>query len=174
MRIIQAPNPYIIEDGEFSIFLAGSAGNHDWRTELLTPLLEKHKDMPIVFLNPYRLDYPKKVSELQEQNQWECDSLQKTNGVIFWLCDETLAPLSLLELGLFLEGARPMFFGMNPNYKISFEIKDRIRIFKPTVSVAASIPELQKEVSRYFNTFFSNVKKASRIRLSQRRMRLTK
>ncbi|KAH8804646.1 hypothetical protein F5884DRAFT_859267 [Xylogone sp. PMI_703] len=100
--IVQAPIAYTHSPDRATIFLAGSIST--WRSSLF-----KHfSNHPITFLDPYRPDWDSTWKEdiecekFRTQTQWELDMQDKATLVAFWFQPETLAPVSLLELGLVL------------------------------------------------------------------------
>lgn len=160
MRIIQAPEPIKRQDGEFLIFLSGSTGDHDWRTELVEPLMERQSKASVIFINPFRSPWPKTVKDLQAQFEWETTGLMQADSIIFWFGNETVAPLTLLEMGLSLDGNKPIFIGMNPNYKLSFDVSERIKLFRPSITIWPTVDALRTQVSKYikpFNTSMSGL-----------------
>ncbi|KAH7323001.1 hypothetical protein B0I35DRAFT_350735 [Stachybotrys elegans] len=103
-QIIQAPSKPEFT-GNLSLFLAGTTsptGERDWR-ERLSEGLSKY---PITILNPARSDWDSTWKEdftdtrWAEQVQWELTMRDKADMVIVFLHGNTLAPISLLELGL--------------------------------------------------------------------------
>ena len=91
--------------GAQTIFLAGSiemGSAKDWQSELVTALAGRN----ITVLNPRReqwdsswrqsIDEPK----FREQVEWELDGLERADIVAMWFAPDTVAPITLLELGL--------------------------------------------------------------------------
>lgn len=121
MTPISAPDPLANEDQQPRVFLAGAIdGNHAdrWQDRAITAL----EDMPGTVLNPRRdawdaswgndLDDPR----FAEQVQWELDGLERADVILCWLPAGSMAPISLLELGLHarsgkvLVGCEPVFY----------------------------------------------------------------
>ena len=93
-----------IERGEFTIFLAGGMGS-PWRKELIGKL----KDLPkLVVIDPSVDDWENEVGEQSannpkfvKQTAWEHQGLNKSKVQVFYFDDTSIAPISLLELGMF-------------------------------------------------------------------------
>ena len=88
-----------------TVFLAGSiemGSAKDWQSELVAALGNRS----VMILNPRReqwdstwqqsIDEPK----FREQVEWELDGLERADLVAMWFAPETVAPITLLELGL--------------------------------------------------------------------------
>jgi hypothetical protein len=87
-----------------SFFLAGTIDNgnsFDWQSKLISDLAQSRKDH--VIFNPRRLDWNPDagVDELKEQINWELDALEDSSIIVMYFADDSLSPISLLELGLF-------------------------------------------------------------------------
>ena len=100
---IKAPAPYTLDKP--SVFLAGSIEQgkaEDWQAALAERLAARD----IIILNPRRrnwdagMDQRSHNAELVRQIDWELNSLDAADIVIFNLLDGTMSPISLLELGL--------------------------------------------------------------------------
>ncbi|CAM1505835.1 Fc.00g114720.m01.CDS01 [Cosmosporella sp. VM-42] len=108
-QVITAPDRLPVT-GEITIFLAGTTtdtGDGDWREFLMDAL----SDFPITFFDPKRNDWDSTWKEdlsderWAEQVQWEMDMQAKADVVVFFFHSATLAPVSMLELGLCAERA---------------------------------------------------------------------
>ena len=88
-----------------AVFLAGSiemGTATDWQAELITALGKRN----VTILNPRReewdsswrqsIDEPK----FREQVEWELDGLERADLIAMWFAPDTVAPITLLELGL--------------------------------------------------------------------------
>ncbi|OAQ59546.1 Zn(2)-C6 fungal-type DNA-binding domain-containing protein [Pochonia chlamydosporia 170] len=103
-QIVRAPSEETIT-GNKSVFLAGTTtavDNVDWREKLSASLCEH----PITIFNPNRPDWDSTWREdvnfapYREQVLWELDKQVKADLVVVYFHPATLAPISLLELGL--------------------------------------------------------------------------
>lgn len=103
MRMIRSPEPLnTAGDRTFRVFLAGSiemGKATDWQTELAALL----DGVPVTLINPRRLEWRADESEQtqREQIRWELDAIKNSaDFVIFYFAEDTLSPITLLELGL--------------------------------------------------------------------------
>lgn len=104
-HLVEAPTPLPTSLTTPSIFLSGSLPPPDtpcWRSRLIDSL----SHLPITILNPLRLDWdPTWQEELScpqfvEQVSWELHALEQADIVAVYFGAETIAPVTLLELGL--------------------------------------------------------------------------
>jgi hypothetical protein len=102
-QVVMAPNHPTIT-GKKTIFLAGTTsptGEADWRQILSAAL----STLPITIFNPFRPDWKGWVEDLsdpnfKEQVEWELEMQDKADIIALYFHPITLAPISLLELGL--------------------------------------------------------------------------
>lgn len=104
-RVLKPPAPIEL-GGRRSVFLAGSiemgrAG--DWQAEVTAALA----DLDVAILNPRRDDWDSSWRQsiddprFREQVDWEVDAQERADLIAMYFAPETLAPITLLELGLF-------------------------------------------------------------------------
>ena len=111
VNVIKPPTPLPARDGRPWVFLAGSIDMGqatDWQAEIGLSL----QGFPGVLLNPRRdvwdsswqqtIDNP----AFRNQVEWELDGLAGADVIAMHLTDESKAPISLLELGLFAQSGR--------------------------------------------------------------------
>lgn len=106
MKEIQAPDHFMYDILEnFSIFLAGSIEMGkaiDWQKYVT----EKLSDQNILILNPRRRDWDssweqkKENEKFFEQVTWELKAQEKCDVIVINFCENTMSPITLLELGL--------------------------------------------------------------------------
>lgn len=119
---LEAPNrlsPGTIKDWQRTVFLAGSiTGAVDWQQEakeMLSPYFN-------VF-NPRRANYPHfDPAKEREQILWEHDHLELAPIIVFYFAPETLAPITLYELGKILatlpyKPYKKAYIAIHPDYK---------------------------------------------------------
>lgn len=104
MYYIEAPNNVIENIVHVSwpkIFLAGSITNaKDWQK----PLVEKLENSNCIIYNPRRASFDvNDKTQSEVQIKWEFVNLRNANIVVFYFSEETLAPITLFELGSRLE-----------------------------------------------------------------------
>ncbi len=114
-----------------TLFLAGSiTGAWNWQEKVANKLSFSYN----VF-NPRRQSYPEGVEK--EQIQWEYCHLGIAENVLFWFSHETVAPITLLELGtLFEEGrqyTKNIFIGIDPNYQRKTDVLIQTELRAPNL-----------------------------------------
>jgi hypothetical protein len=116
---LEAPN-YANKFPNNSIFLAGSiTGAWNWQEKVAKKLLPFYS-----VINPRRENF-NALDRRQEEIQitWEHHYLSVCKNILFYFSHETLAPITLLELGAILESAKHLPFSRNvyicihPEYK---------------------------------------------------------
>ena len=104
LQLVRAPDRPEFT-GRRSVFLAGTTtkvgDEPDWRDSLARQLSR----LPITMINPLLLDWkdwPEDITyaPFREQVEWELDMQEKADIVLIYYGPGTLAPISLLELGL--------------------------------------------------------------------------
>lgn len=131
MKYIEAPN-YSVEiarlNPSHNLFLAGSiTGAENWQKELA------HFNVPNARGSDYNriIDYynvfnPRREnfdvsnpSVEEEQITWEYHCIHQCEKILFWFAPETLAPITLFELGSALHSHKPehIYIGIHPDYK---------------------------------------------------------
>ncbi len=109
MKVIKAPeNIHDHVDEATIVFLAGSIAMgevEDWQAEASAKLSD-YTDEQLVVLNPRRDDFEPNAKQsiddpyLNQQINWELDGLDEAYYVLMYFHPDTLAPITLLELGL--------------------------------------------------------------------------
>lgn len=102
-KVIYAPNE--LDNSKFTIFLAGSIDMgkaKDWQKEIE----DKLKDEDVILFNPRRGDWDSSWvqsitnPEFREQVEWELNSMDKADMIIYYFDDKGMSPITLMELGL--------------------------------------------------------------------------
>lgn len=105
MREIRPPSPLRFEEGEPTVFLAGSiemGAAVDWQAQVTAAL----RDLDVVVLNPRReawdATWPQSIdfAPFREQVEWELEAQERADLIAFYFAPSTKAPITLLELGL--------------------------------------------------------------------------
>lgn len=114
-----------------NLFLAGSiTGAHDWQKEMafkeynLLGFGESCKPTRLVdhfnVFNPRRANFDASDPNV-EKNQiaWEYYCIHNCRNILFWFAPETLAPITLFELGSALNthNHENIYIGIDPEYK---------------------------------------------------------
>ena len=133
---IQAPHtirPF--EDNSFKIFMAGGISDcWDWQRYLFDRVnshysLKSDVEMkikhPIVTIyNPRRDKFDVHNKEVfDEQITWEYNKLKDSDLVVFWFTDETIQPITLLELGKELGRGKRVLIGRHDDYERADDIE---------------------------------------------------
>lgn len=127
MKYIEAPQ-YSVEIDRLpaseNIFHAGSiTGAQDWQKELAYARLRDYPRIIDLFnvFNPRRANYNALDPALElEQITWEYHCIhEKCAHILFWFAPETLAPITLFELGSALNTHKHenIYIGIDPEYK---------------------------------------------------------
>lgn len=106
--IITAPEK-LPEDYAPSVFLAGSIEQgkaENWQARVMLAI----GDLDITILNPRRKNWDPTWPQtpdfppFREQVEWELNALDDTTHILFYFQPGTMSPISLLELGLYVDG----------------------------------------------------------------------
>ncbi len=97
-----------------------------WREELVSMLA----DTDLIIFDPTNSKYEE---EKADQIAWEVAALNWSMYPVFWF-DESLAPLSLLELGVALNSTKKVFLGVDPKYPLREEIIARFYLINSRAS----------------------------------------
>lgn len=124
MKYIKAPASLEVnspEEGKTSLFLAGSiSGAKNWQASI-TKIKYKGFDLETLFhiYNPRRDNYDS-LNPLVEEEQifWEFNAIHFCQKILFWFSNETVAPITLFELGSALHTHKysNIFIGIDPKY----------------------------------------------------------
>ena len=108
-------SPFKNRDGTPSVFLAGTIemGNSiDWQALAIEDLANQ----PVTIFNPRRVLAPVEEAEIDRQINWELDRLQEADIIFMFLAAGTISPISLLELGIYLNSGKPLIVVCEPGY----------------------------------------------------------
>lgn len=112
-KIIRAPQrlPSVFSKGVPRVFLGGAIDNGtapDWQSEIEEFL----SDYNIVILNPRRKSWNPNASSdvIKRQVKWELDAQHVSDINIYVFPEKTIAPITLLELGLFIKEKRCLVY----------------------------------------------------------------
>ena len=108
---IKAPNKYVCKGGQTSVFLGGTIdmGNSENWQEKITKKLENDFGDTVLILNPRRDDWDSsweqsiENKQFNEQVTWELEAQEKADILVYYFASESKSPITLLELGLFIE-----------------------------------------------------------------------
>ncbi|MFZ2205395.1 MAG: nucleoside 2-deoxyribosyltransferase domain-containing protein [Minisyncoccia bacterium] len=141
MNYIEAPDEY--ESDETSLFLAGGITNcPDWQKEVA----DKLKESSLVIFNPRRGVYPGDSGHEEKQINWEFKYLHKASAISFWFPKETLNPISLFELGSWLNSDKKLFIGLHPDYEKNNNVIIQTKLVRPEIQIVFSLEELTDQI----------------------------
>jgi Nucleoside 2-deoxyribosyltransferase like len=145
MRAVQCPIEADPRDGERSVFLAGGISNcPDWQSQLLELL----REMDWLLINPRREDFDSSNPAMSKaQIAWEHRHLRLATAIAFWFPPQTLCPITLYELGAWSMTQKPLFVGVDPQYKRRMDVLEQTRLVRPDVRVVDSLEELTTQLS---------------------------
>lgn len=145
MKYVEALESYTPGPEDLSVFLAGSITDApDWQTDLVGMLA----DVDVTLLNPRRKNFPMDDPAAAEaQIKWEFEHLRKADAIVFWFAKETLAPITLFELGTWLMSGKPLFIGVHPEYQRRHDVEIQTKLAKAgRLKVFHNLDDLAKQV----------------------------
>ncbi len=97
-----------------SLFLGGGITSCPQWQPIMVDLL---KDTELVLVNPRRDNFDVTQKGIQEEQiSWEYKYLRAVTGRMFWFPKETLCPITLFELGKYIEKTDALFVGCDIDY----------------------------------------------------------
>lgn len=152
MVLITSPAVYNPSDypNKPAVFLAGGiSGCPDWQKSLHAFLI--HLNDECVLLNPRRVLFDETVIGAKpEQIVWEHRHLQKADAISFWFPEETLCPITLFELGKWLQhGSKKIFIGCHPKYARKLDVIVQTALCNPNILVVNSLEELTTQITTW-------------------------
>lgn len=110
-KIITAPEN--VDVPGFRVFLAGAidmGAAVDWQAMVIDTL----GGIPdLVLINPRRAAFT--PDTLDEQIHWELDALEKVDRILMWLPNDSKAPISFFEAGLYWKSGK-LLIGAGPEF----------------------------------------------------------
>lgn len=122
------------------LFLAGSiTGATDWQEYVVS----KIKDLNIVVYNPRRKKFPiNDPNVAYEQIEWEHKALRKAEIISFWFAKETMAPITLYELGAWSMTHKDIIIGVDPDYPRKQDVQIQTKLLRPDINIVYSLDDL--------------------------------
>lgn len=127
------------------LFMAGGITDcWDWQGELVREL--ERLETPVIAVNPRRENFPMDNQTAGEhQIRWEHRMLEKADIVSFWFPKETLCPITLFELGKYLD--HEPIIGTEYGYKRAMDVRVQVSCeFDGNYPIHKSIPEMAKAI----------------------------
>jgi hypothetical protein len=113
--VIKPPARAVNVKGYKSIFLAGSIDlgkAENWQSKITDEI----KDFPIIIYNPRRDEWDDKWEQsidnpkFKQQVDWELKHLESVDKIIMVLTKNSVAPISLLEFGLYARSGKLVIY----------------------------------------------------------------
>ncbi len=149
MEMITPPAIYDsdIYPNKIPVFMAGGiTGCPDWQKEMGELLV----DTDYVLLNPRRDNFPMdNPSASYNQILWEHDHFRVALLNMYWFPKETLCPIVLYELGAWSMTNRPLFIGVDPEYKRRQDVEIQTKLTRPDVIITYSLADLAESIKTY-------------------------
>lgn len=165
MKIFTAPEINSEDSSEeINVFLAGTiTGTGDWQSYVLSELKKYPGMNNINVFNPRRPNFD--VSDptaSEKQIEWEADALIDADIYSFWFAKETVAPITLFELGKYVASSEqtemwtPAIVGVDPEYPRRKDVEVQLRIARPDIKIVYSLDDLVSsliaEMQDYWDT----------------------
>lgn len=119
--LVTSPSLWIPPTGP-KIFLAGSINDGqapDWQARISSFIEKEWIISDVTVYNPRRSDFIKSMEE--EQQAWSIQMISTADYILMHLSDSGLAPISLLELGLFMNSNR-LYISMDEGYERYYSV----------------------------------------------------
>jgi len=132
MRHIQAPkifSPKKSSEWERTLFIGGGiSGTTVWQDKMVKLLTGTN----LILLNPRRKKFDVKDPMMTvEQIEWEFYHLRFARARMFWFPPETLCPITLFELGKYIESSDRLFVGVDPKYARYDDVQTQLTLARP-------------------------------------------
>lgn len=136
------------------VFVAGGISKcPDWQRQFLDHF--KYHGQ-VAFYNPRREDFDINNTDMSaEQIEWEYIHLNEADLIVFWFPEETVCPITLLELGKALGQKKDIVVGTHPNYERRFDVIHQISMTGLDIpEVVDNIEDLVKLTKDAFDWIF--------------------
>jgi len=155
MKYIEAPNYENFHNPYPSVFFAGSiTGAKDWQKNLF----DRIKFCNGTVYNPRRENFNMSdPNESAEQISWEYHQLHQADIIIFYFSHESLAPITLFELGAALErnltkeNRQQIFIYCEPEYRRKFDVEYQTEMILNTY-----VDTVKNSPKRHFVEYYSD------------------
>jgi len=143
-QVVVAPNQYPHEG--FKVYLAGAIDMGDaenWQQDVISRFAGIEE---MVLLNPRRSKFTDAME--QAQIEWELEAMDDADLIFMWFPKESEAPISLLEMGLYLRSGK-LLLGVEVGYYRQRNIELTARRYN--VTVFYSLDDLVQQVKNRLN-----------------------
>jgi hypothetical protein len=130
---------------KIGIFLAGTitGAKIDWQKQITESL----RDFDINVFNPRRANKPEGEEGVREQIIWEYNMLRISDLISFWFSSETVAPITLYELGARSSKNQSIVIGIDPEYPRKFDVEVQMSLDRPDIKIVYSLEDLSASIS---------------------------
>jgi hypothetical protein len=156
MKIIQSPKQNKQYPTLYRLFLAGGiSGCPNWQADLCERFKTTEGGECVTIFNPRRKgDLAKDSNAARDQILWEHHHLMEARQLLFWFPEETLCPITLFELGKYVQyysrlyntatttPADHLFIGIHPNYQRRFDLEIQLPLMVPDIKIHYSLDDL--------------------------------
>lgn len=153
MRYVEAPNEYLPTPTDTkTLFLGGGITNcPDWQSEVYFKLPRGKFDKLVLF-NPRRENFDvNDPSASRVQIEWEFRHLKYSKARLFWFPKETLCPITLYELGKYVEKVDTLIVGCHPEYQRKIDLEIQIGLHRPNYQLSYSIDDIVLKIEGWYN-----------------------
>lgn len=139
MPHIKSPTEVVLPLRDKTLFLAGGITNcPDWQEATGIVLADDY-----AVFNPRRRFFDVDDPTVEnDQIEWEHHYLHKADIILFWFPKETLCPITLFELGCFLNTPKTLIIGVEPGYLRSRDIDIQVGLARPKQRIWHSLLEM--------------------------------
>lgn len=126
MYFFEAPDPVATWP---NVFLGGGITDcPDWQEQVIEELDERRVECVVV--NPRRKNFPMGDNEEgKKQIEWEHRMLKRCDLRVFWFpAGESLCPITLFELGRWLDNEYPPVVGTEYGYKRAMDVRVQVQL----------------------------------------------
>ena len=126
------------------IFLAGGITNcPDWQQDVINSM----KNERCVLINPRRAHWDVNDDTMErKQIEWEHYHLDNSMSILFWFPKETVCPITLFELGKFLNSGKRLYIGCHPEYSRINDVRIQVSLEIPRQKIYTSLNDLINDV----------------------------
>ncbi len=142
MQVIRAPDT--ISDSVTtlastpSIFLAGGITNcPDWQATAI----EHMQGFEGIVFNPRRENWSLHDKPVQ-QIEWEHAYMTTARVILFWFPEESICPIALFELGIWLNSGKALAVGCHPKYPRRVDIRTQTRLHRRQLTVWGDLEDV--------------------------------
>ncbi len=109
MQVIKSPDTFEKSEDQISIFLGGSidkTASPDWREALINDLSMKSYQERLVVINPRHDGWANRGhrntdnQDFRTHVRWELNHQSKADLLVYYFCNDTVSPITLLEFGI--------------------------------------------------------------------------